>query len=154
MTPQEIFSILNGLIETCKDGEQGFHTCAADLQDRQLQLTFQQRADSCAQAAAELQDIVRAMGGVAAITSSVSGSLHRRWVDIKSLVTGKDNVSVLTECERGEAIALQRYQSALEKALPPELRTVVERQLHDVEKHYAQVKNMRESAQAAAKMAD
>ena len=38
-------------------------------------------------------------------SSSISGALHRRWVDIKGVITGKDDEAILNECERGEDVA-------------------------------------------------
>lgn len=152
MDNKETVSILNDLIETCKDGEQGFKACAADLQDAQLKLGFNERAGQCAAAAAELQEIVSRLGGVPEKSSSISGALHRRWVDIKALVTGKDTVSILKECERGEDVALARYRAALEKDLPAEVRAVVERQLQGVQRNHDQVRNLRDSAEAGAKL--
>src|SRR6476469_9493148 len=102
MEQNDVVSTLNDLIETCKDGEEGFRTCAEDIADPQLKTFFTTRAQGCSSAAAELQQLVEAYGGKPETTSSVSSSLHRRWVDIKSAIMGKDEESVLNECERGE----------------------------------------------------
>jgi uncharacterized protein (TIGR02284 family) len=150
MKNKETISTLNDLIETCKDGEEGFRTCAEDLHDPQLKITFTERAEKCAAAAAELQELVRSLGGNPETTSSVSGALHRRWVDIKSLITGKDNLAVLKECERGEDVALKNYRAALAKDLPQDVRSLVERQLAGVQLNHDRVRQLRDSAQAAA----
>jgi uncharacterized protein (TIGR02284 family) len=152
MDDKEIISTLNDLIETSKDGEQGFLACAEDLKDPQLKASFTLRAQECAAAAEELQELVRALGGVAEISSSVSGALHRRWVDIKSLVTGKDNVSILNECERGEDVALESYRAALEKDLPENVRAVVQRQFEGVQRNHERVRHLRDSAMAGARL--
>lgn len=152
MDTKETISTLNDLIETCKDGEEGFRTCAEDLTDAQLKLTFEQRAEGCAEAARELEDLVISMGGTPEKHSSLSGTLHRRWVDIKSLVTGKDNVSVLNECERGEDVALKSYRRALDKDLSADVRSLVEKQFQGVQRNHDRVKQLRDSARAAAKM--
>jgi uncharacterized protein (TIGR02284 family) len=153
MNNKEVISTLNDLIETCKDGEEGFRVCADDLQDPQLKISFIERAESCATAASELQFLVESLGGEPETSSSVSGALHRRWVDIKSLVTGKDNLSILNECERGEDVALKSYRSALEKDLPAEVRAVVERQSAGVQHNHDRVRQLRDSARAAANLA-
>jgi uncharacterized protein (TIGR02284 family) len=153
MNNKEVISTLNDLIETCKDGEEGFRVCAADLHDSHLKMSFTERAESCATAAAELQQLVMSLGGKPETNSSVSGALHRRWVDIRSLITGKDNLAVLKECERGEDVALKGYHAALEKDLPPDVRAVVDRQLVGVQRNHDRVKQLRNSAQAAADLA-
>ena len=140
---------MNDLIETCKDGEQGFRTCAEDIKDTQMKSFFTTRAQSCAEAAAELQQEVRALGGNPETSSSIAGALHRRWVDIKGLVTGKDDEAILNECERGEDVAKRSYETALGKSLPANIKTIVERQYAGVLKNHDQVKAMRNQVRAA-----
>lgn len=153
MENKDIVSTINRLIETCKDGEAGFRACAQDLNDPVLKTTFTERAEGCAAAAAELQQLVHSLGGVPELTSSIGGMLHRRWVDIKSAITGKDNLAVLKECERGEELALKNYQDALAEDLPPEIRSAVERQLEGVQHNRNRIAHLRNSAEAAAKLA-
>lgn len=149
MSNNDVISTLNDLIETCKDGEQGFRTCAEDIKDAQMKSFFTTRAQSCAEAAAELQQEVRALGGNPETSSSISGALHRRWVDIKGLVTGKDDEAILNECERGEDVAKRSYETALGKSLPANIKTIVERQYNGVMKNHDQVKAMRNQVRAA-----
>lgn len=141
-------SVLNDLIETCKDGEEGFRTCADDIKQPQLKSLFIKRAQECATSAQELQQLVRTLGGDPETSSSVAGALHRRWVDLKSLVTGQDEEAILNECERGEDVALKNYREALGKDLPPTVRTVVERQYQGVQRNHDQVKALRNTARA------
>ncbi|MES2535772.1 MAG: PA2169 family four-helix-bundle protein [Pseudomonadota bacterium] len=144
MDNDDVISTLNDLIETCKDGQEGFRTCADDASDAKLKSIFTDRAQKCAQAAEELQTLVRARGGNPETTSSVSAALHRRWVDIKSAVLGKDDEAILNECERGEDVAVSSYRNALDKDLPPEIRNVVERQYQGVLKNHDMVKSLRD----------
>lgn len=143
MDNKEIVSTLNDLIETCKDGEEGFRTCAQDISDPEMKDYFISRAQRCSTAAAELQDVVEELGGTPETSSSVSAALHRRWVDIKSAVTGKDDEAILNECERGEDVAKKSYENALSKDLPVDVRALVERQYQGVMQNHDQVKGMR-----------
>jgi uncharacterized protein (TIGR02284 family) len=140
----EVVAVLNSLIETCKDGEAGFRTCADDIKSPQLKLFFQNRAQSCASAAEDLQQLVRDLGGVPDKHGGLSGLLHRRWVDIKSLITNHDEAAVLEECERGEESAVTSYSQALQKELPVEVRGVVDRQYRGALHNYEQVRRLRE----------
>lgn len=149
MDNNDVISTLNDLIETCKDGEQGFRTCAEDIKDAQMKSFFTTRAQSCAEAAAELQQEVRTLGGNPETSSSIAGALHRRWVDIKGLVTGKDDEAILNECERGEDVAKRSYETALGKSLPANIKTIVERQYNGVLKNHDQVKALRNQVRAA-----
>ncbi|HJE29487.1 PA2169 family four-helix-bundle protein [Stutzerimonas nitrititolerans] len=148
MDTKETISVLNDLIETSKDGEKGFRECAEDLKRADLKTTMMQRSQDCASAAAELQQLVRTLGGDPETSSSVAGDLHRRWVDLKSMVTGKDDEAILNECERGEDVALKSYRKALDKDLPADIRVVVQRQFQGVQRNHDQVKALRDAARA------
>ncbi|WP_130872038.1 PA2169 family four-helix-bundle protein [Pseudomonas bubulae] len=150
---KEAISILNDLIETSKDGQEGFKSCAEDIKHPELKALFAKRSADCAAAAAELQAQVRALGGDPETSTSVAGDLHRRWVDVKSVFTGKDEEAELNEAERGEDHALKAYKEALEKISKHNLvgiRDLVERQYHGVQRNHDQVKALRNQARARA----
>ena len=148
MDKDDVIDTLNDLIETCKDGEEGFRTCAEDIKRQDLKDFFERASLRCAESARELQGHVQRLGGKPETKSSFAGSAHRRWVDIKSAITGKDDKAVLAECERGEDVAKMSYQKALEKDLPPEVRTVVQRQYQGVLEHHDMVRNLERAAKA------
>lgn len=149
MDNNDVIHVLNDLIETSKDGEKGFRTCAEDIKRPDLKTLFLTRAQGCNEAALELQHLVRSLGGDPETSTSVAGDLHRRWVDLKSLVTGKDEEAILNECERGEDVAMKAYRKALEKDLPVTVRNVVEKQFQGVQRNHDQVKALRNQARAA-----
>ena len=148
---KEAISVLNDLIETSKDGQEGFKTCAEDIKHPELKALFAKRSADCAAAAAELQAAVRQLGGDPETSTSVAGDLHRRWVDVKSMFTGKDEEAVLNEAERGEDHALKAYKEALAKIEKHQLlniRDLVERQYHGLQRNHDQVKALRNQARA------
>lgn len=148
MDKSEVIDTLNNLIQTCKDGVEGFRTCAEDIKDPDLKSYFNDRAERCNRAAEDLQDLVVAYGGNPATSSHVSGALHRRWVDVRSAIMGKSDQDVLDECERGEDVAKEYYQAALKKDLPQDVRQVVEDQYQGVKLNHDQVRNMRNAYRA------
>ena len=151
---KEAISILNDLIETSKDGEKGFQTSAEDIKNPAVKAFFLSRSAEIATAVRELQTEVRALGGDPETSSSVGGTLHRAWVDLKSTLTGKDDVAILNEVERGEDVALKAYKEALEKAhqkaLPSNVVTLIQKQLTGVQANHDKVKALRDSARAAS----
>jgi uncharacterized protein (TIGR02284 family) len=153
-TTKESISILNDLIETSKDGEKGFQTSAEDIKNPVVKAFFLSRSSEIATAVRELQTEVRALGGDPETSSSVAGTLHRAWVDLKSAVTGKDDTAVLNEVERGEDVALKAYKEALEKAhekaLPSNVVTLIQKQLTGVQANHDKVKALRDQARAAS----
>ncbi|MDD0843589.1 PA2169 family four-helix-bundle protein [Pseudomonas sp. Gutcm_11s] len=149
-TLKDTIKVLNNLIETSKDGEAGFRTCAKDVKDAQLQSLFSNRSRECAAAAGELQGLVLELGGKPEDSTSVGGDMHRRWVDLKALVTGKSDEAILNECERGEDVAKKHYSEALkETSLPVKVREVVQRQYNGVLRNHDQIKALRNIARAS-----
>ena len=141
MANDNVISTLNNLIETCKDGEQGFRAAADGVQRSDLRTLFLTYSQQRAQFAAELQNEVRHLGGDPEERGSVAASLHRGWINIKSAVTGEDEGAVISECERGEDSAIRNYRDALNEDLPANIRETVERQ-------YAQVKEAHDRIRA------
>jgi uncharacterized protein (TIGR02284 family) len=139
-----VISELNDLIETSKDGEKGFRKAAEDARDAQLKTMFLDRADDCARGARELQDAVQKLGGKPEDRGSMTGALHRGWVDVKSAVGGRSDHSILAECEKGEDVAKKRYHDALEKDLPADVRAIVERQYQGVLQNHDRVRDLRD----------
>ena len=102
MDNAKIVSVLNGLIEISRDGAEGFRTCAEDVDDAALKLYFRNRAESCEKAIHELNTEVRRHGGDPDPDGTLTGTLHRAWVNLRTAIISQDNLTVLEECERGE----------------------------------------------------
>jgi uncharacterized protein (TIGR02284 family) len=142
-------SVLNNLIETCKDGEQGFRTAAEGLKDPQTKALFGEYARQRGQMARELQDEVRRLGGDPEKSGSTAGALHRGWMDIKSAVTGKDDHAIVAEAERGEDVAKDVYDGAMKEALPPTAQTLVRQQAVKVREAHDRVRAIRDRDKVA-----
>ncbi|MBV9214860.1 MAG: PA2169 family four-helix-bundle protein [Acidobacteria bacterium] len=142
----DVISCLNGLIETCKDGQNGFRTAAEGTKSSGLRSFFAECSTQRAQFAGELQGLVNSLGGDAENSGSLSGALHRGWIDIKAAITGEDDHAILAECERGEDSAKANYKEALEKALPANVRDIIQTQQAAVLETHSRVKAMRDAA--------
>jgi uncharacterized protein (TIGR02284 family) len=125
---EKIISTLNRLIETAKDGELGFKTAAEALNDSSTRALFTQYSRDRGEMARELQTEVRKLGGDPDKAGSVSGSLHRGWINIKSAVTGRNDSTIIAEAERGEDVAKKVFQDALNEPLPPSTMSLIQQQ--------------------------
>jgi uncharacterized protein (TIGR02284 family) len=108
-----------------------------------LSSLFHNYSQQRAQFAGELQSEVRHLGGDPEKTGSVAASLHRGWINIKSVVTGEDEASVIAECERGEDSAVSNYEDALKENLPANVRSVVERQFTQVKEAHDRIRSLK-----------
>ncbi|MBC8747057.1 uncharacterized protein (TIGR02284 family) [Paraburkholderia sp. WC7.3g] len=139
-----VVSVLNDLVETSKDGEKGFLKAAEDAHDEQLKTLFRDSAENCSRGARELQDAVQTLGGKPENHGSMTGALHRGWVDVRSAVADRSDHAILAECEKGEDVAKKRYHDALEKDLPADVREIVERQYHGLLQTHDRVRDLRD----------
>ena len=149
ITNDEVISTLNDLIETCKDGQNGFQAAIEGVRDSALKTTFQKYVQQRAQFASELQNEVRRLGGDPEKSGSVSAALHRGWMDIKAAVTGKNDHAIVAECERGEDAAVKNYQEAINKNLPSQIASIVQRQYDAVKQAHDQIRRLRDTPRTA-----
>lgn len=147
---EDIIATLNDLIEVSRDGEEGFRSSAENVDHPQLKAFFMRRSQEVASSILELQALVRSQGGEPASSTSLSGALHRRWIDLKTALTSNDKLAVLNETERGEDVALEAYRQAAEMDLPAHIRFAVVRQLEGAKLNHDEVKQLRDNAQAEA----
>ncbi len=139
-----VISVLNNLIETCKDGQDGFQSAAEGVMRSDLKTLFGTYAQQRAKFAGELQTEVLRLGGDPEKKGSVAASLHRGWINIKSAVTGQDENAVIAECERGEDSAVANYKDALaDMTLPADLRATIERQSAQVKEAHDRIRDLK-----------
>ncbi len=135
-------STLNHLVQTCRDGEQGFQVAAQGVDDPNLKHLFESYAQQRGEFAVELEQEVEQLGEKPAEGGHLAAALHRGWTKITAAVTGRDEGAIISECERGEDIAVRAYQEALSSSLPADLKALVERQLVKIKEAHDQVRSL------------
>jgi uncharacterized protein (TIGR02284 family) len=83
------------------------------------------------------------------VSSSVSGSLRRAWIDTKVSLGGGDK-TILESVEAGEDNAKESYEKAVAGDLPENIAQIVRRQAASVQRAHDKVKSLRDEARAAA----
>ncbi len=143
-------STLNDLIETLKDGQEGFRAAAEDVESSDLKTLFGEYSLQRSKFAGELQALARGLGEKEPeTTGSVSGALHRGWINLKAALSSKDEHAILAECERGEDSAVAEYQKALEQTgLPANVQDILRTQFTAVQAAHDRVRNLRDSLAA------
>jgi len=148
---KEIISTVNSLIETLKDGQRGFKEAADAVKDPQLKTLFNEYSLQRSRFAGELQsEAIRLGESKPEDSSSVTGVMHRAWIDLKSAVTSGDDHAVLAECERGEDSAVKEYRDAMGKEeLSSPIRQIVSRQYTEVQNAHDRIKQLRDATKTA-----
>jgi uncharacterized protein (TIGR02284 family) len=151
MTHQDdAISTLEQLIETCRDGQNGYRDAAEHIKAPNIRTWLNQQSLERAQFAAELEQHVQRLGKHDPDRKgSVSGALHRKWFELKEKISGGDD-SVLSEVERGEDTAKHNYEEALKKKLPADVREIVERQAQSIFAGHDHARNLRDQLKNAA----
>ncbi|MDN3551589.1 ferritin-like domain-containing protein [Mucilaginibacter aquaedulcis] len=147
-TTENATGVLNDLIEINNDRVAGFEKAISDIKDENIDLKelFQGYA---AQSRKNGQELAALVGSAEDVETgnSVSGTLHRAWIDVKSIFGGSDRASILSEAERGEDAIKKAYQDALSSGeLPTEAVSTVTNQANEIQAAHDQIKALRDVA--------
>jgi len=140
MLSDDTVKVLNGLIQISQDGTKGFAEAAKEAAIPELTTVFHQRSLDCAEAVAELQALVKILGGTPKDSGTVAGAAHRGWSKVKAAA---GDVGTLEEVESAEDKAKTAYTKALTVALSPHVRNVVKRQRDDVIRNHELIRDLR-----------
>jgi len=149
MDQNNALSVVEKLIETCKDGEKGYRDAADHVKRADLKTFFLAQSLERSKFAGELQAELPRLGEHDKKDSgSVSGAMHRAWIDTKVAV-GAGDKSILQSVEQGEDSAKEAYEKALSTSLPANLAEIVRRQAASVKNAHDRVRDLRDTALAA-----
>jgi uncharacterized protein (TIGR02284 family) len=145
----DVIDVLNNLITICQDGHDGYMEAARGTDVYTYKSLFTDYATQRQRQIADLSDLVVLLGGDPHQSGSVTGGLHRAWLDIRAAVSGRDISAILDECERGEDAAVEAYENALQKPLPANVHATIERQYALVRNAHDHIKQLRDTVQLA-----
>jgi uncharacterized protein (TIGR02284 family) len=148
---KEIISTINSLIETLKDGQDGFRQAAEAVADPELKSLFSEYSLQRSRFAGELQNQAINLGeSNPEDSSSAAGAMHRAWINLKSAITSRDDHAILAECERGEDSAVKEYKDAMEaENLSSPIREIVSRQYTEVKSAHDRIKQFRDATKTS-----
>ena len=148
MDKDDARDVVEKLIETCRDGENGYRDAAEHVKSPQLKQWFEQQSGERSRFAQELESLLSEIGERSKKESgSVSAAMHRAWIDLKSNLGGGDK-AILSSVEQGEDNAKDTYAEALNSSLPPNILEVVQRQGSAVKAAHDRVRSLRDSQAA------
>ncbi|ACT93076.1 ferritin-like domain-containing protein [Dyadobacter fermentans] len=150
MSTNENASLIGDLIEINNDRVAGFEKVIEDIKDENVDLKaiF---AEYAQQSRKNVQELSAIAGTAPHLEEdkSVSGTLHRVWIDVKSLFGGSDRASILSEAERGEDAIKKAYQDAVNRSgLSLEAQEIIRGQAQGIYAAHDRIKALRDAAKA------
>jgi uncharacterized protein (TIGR02284 family) len=139
--------VLNDLIETSEDGEEGFSEAAKGATRPELKTIFLAGSADRRAAVIELRALLHSLGGTHVETGTVVGSAHRGWARVKATV-GDANIDMLEEMERAGNKATAMYVSALTGNLSLQIRNVLQRQHDGAVRYQDTIRDLRDNYKA------
>ena len=137
--------VIDNLIETLKDGQQGFKEAAESVKDPQLKSLFHDYAQQRARFLVELRSKAQSPDERDDVSGTATGALHRGWINLKSALIKGDDHAILSECERGEDSAVEEYQKALNNGLSAPVREIVSRQYTEIKAVHDRIRDLRDA---------
>ncbi|MGE5111605.1 MAG: ferritin-like domain-containing protein [Acidobacteriaceae bacterium] len=143
-----VISVLEKLIETNRDAQEGFRDAAEHIKDPEVRNLFNRISTARAEFAGELEnEVIRLGKHNPNRTATTGGALHRRWIDLKAALGGGDH-SILSSVESGEDSAKKAYAEALQEKLPQDIHDILRRQSQEVISSHDQVRALRDKKAA------
>ena len=155
MNNNEVISILDDLIETCRKGQEGFRNAAESMQNIEFRRLFNIFSQQRTQFMTELQAEVHRLGGDAnqgkdtakdTAAALPSNTLPFRTAAATRSAGIRDEASIIAECQREEEAAVNDYQEALKADLPLDVQYVVKRQYMDIKDAYDRIRILQRAA--------
>lgn len=144
---KETIGILNDLIEINNDRIKGFENALTELEGHQeLRSVFTEKIAESQKFRSDLTEEVQVLGSDAETGTSVSGTIHRTWLEVKAKFTGHSEHSILEDCEFGEDAILKAYKTALsEEHVPAYIRDILNDQQTALKASHDEIKALRDS---------
>ena len=144
---KETVNLLQGILEKNYDAEKGYKKSMQDAKNPALKNFLKEQAAQRSHFATAIDKELRDLGEEPKESGSVTGSLHRAWIEIKSSVAGDDDEAVLEEVIRGEKASVDEYQDAVSNnTLSPQINSVLQSQLRDIQGTLSRVKTLEDLA--------
>jgi len=148
-TSSQAKETINKLVEICRDGQYGFELASKGIDDALLRSELMQYSQQRHEFADDLREALADVTGEQSVDhGTVTGALHRGWINIKQALTSRDRLAILSECERGEDAAVEAYRDAIGVSLPDQLAGLVQTQMRAVERVHDRVRTLRDAAKA------
>jgi uncharacterized protein (TIGR02284 family) len=139
-------STLNGLIATTIDSVDGYTEAAKDSKSGRFGALFTNRATERRQVASRLQQQVTALGGEPEDDGTALAGVHRVFLNLKSMVTGKNEKAIIDEVEAGEDHIKAKFEDAIrDTEVSPAVRAIIEEAFVSVKQGHDEMRDIKHS---------
>ena len=116
---EKIADKLNGLVQKNSDAQKGFEKAAQIATAKTLVDWFATKAIERRTFREELKSEIHSFGHPCVQTPSLTGDIHRAWMDVKAAFSADGDDAMLKEAMRGEKAALEEYNDVFAETTMP-----------------------------------
>jgi len=129
---------LNELLEKAYDAEKGFKKAIEHTNNPRLKSFFAEQARQRSAFITELRQVLKSQGmKIKDSDGSISGSIHRFWMDTKAFFSADTDESMLEEVRNGEKAAIEDYDAILDHCeLNVPIRDILSKQKGAIQANY------------------
>lgn len=129
----KIFNEIREILEKNKDAQKGFATAAKNANAAALKNYFETKSKDRKGFNKKLLAAIRSGYPNREVEGTFTGTVHRAWMDVRSMFSADDDESMLREALRGDRAAIEEYDEVLNyKMLPIELRHLLSGQRESI----------------------
>ena len=136
MNNNEVISILDGLITTCRKGQEAFRNAAENIQNSEFRRLFNIFSQQRAQFISELKAEIHRLGGNGILENEVAPDLPQNTLPFRTAASkaaaNRDEASIITNAGGKRKLPLTIIRKPLKADLPLDVQYVVKRQYMDI----------------------
>jgi uncharacterized protein (TIGR02284 family) len=140
---KEIEEKINSIIQKNEDAVLGYMKAAENAKGIGLQSYFSNKVLERNNFIASLKSAAPALNLRNDTDGSVTGALHRTWMDIKAAFSSDDDEAMLEEAIRGDKAAIEEYNEILSDThLPIAVGTLIRQQITWIKEDLQKIKSL------------
>ena len=140
---EQIVQCLQELLEQNYDAAKDYKIAVERAEDHDLKQFLKKQVVRRDHYTTELDKLIHSLNEKPKESGSISGSLHRTWLNLKSSIGKDTDQTLLKECLQGEKNSIEDYEEKLSKhKIPVHIEEVLQRQLSEMKATYTGVNSM------------
>ena len=141
-------SHVQDLIRLNIDSAEGFTVAAGEIESSDIASVFREYGTQRSSNAEELKAAVAYNGEEPAQSGTVTGTVHRWWLELKGKITSGGVYAVLAEAERGEDTIKHKYEAVLKEVTGTQVAALLEKQYAAIQAAHDNIRDLRDAYKA------